>query len=193
MESGGVMTRLRFMNGWDGWAGVLAVVSILVFSACAAAPPEESTDMDMSEAEEPVGVTIPEMPVPPAVSINHVMVAQIDHASHALWDAARSEQTPQTDEDWRELEHHAIQLAASGTIIALGGTGQVDPGYVRLVGWSSYAQEMTNVAVSAVQASENQDLDTLVETCEGCHKEFKPELPSEGYLHPHYVGPAPGN
>jgi hypothetical protein len=25
----------------------------------------------------------------------------------------------------------------------------------------------------------------LVQSCEGCHKEFKPELPSEGVVHAH--------
>jgi len=156
-------------------------------------PPSEPP---MPAEPEPVGVTLPEMPVPPAVTINHVMVAQIDHASHALWDAAR-EVGPQTDRDWRELEHHAIQVASAGTWIALGGTGQADPGYVRLVGWSDYAQQMTDAAVAAMRAAEQHDLDgllaagdALVESCEGCHKEFKPDLPSEGYTHPHYIGPS---
>jgi hypothetical protein len=25
----------------------------------------------------------------------------------------------------------------------------------------------------------------IVDACEGCHKQFKPELPSEGVVHPH--------
>jgi hypothetical protein len=28
--------------------------------------------------------------------------------------------------------------------------------------------------------------DQLVVVCEDCHKEFKPEIPSEGKVHPHY-------
>ena len=175
-------------------AGVVLVVtlSFLAFG-CAAEQPAEPA---VGAATEPAGVTIPEMPVPPAVTINHLMVAQIDHASHSLWDAAREEQTPETDEDWRELQHHAIQLAAGGTLIALGGTGQADPGYVQLVGWSEYAQQMTDAAITALRATEDQNLpallaagDALLETCVACHTEFKPDLPSEGYLHPHYVGP----
>lgn len=182
------MSRLSFTRGYTG---MVVVMALGLMGGCAAEPPAATDDMS-----DPVGVTIPEMPVPPAVTINHVMVAQIDHASHALWDAARSDNTPETDEDWLELEHHAIQVASAGTIIALGGTGQADPGYVRLVGWSSYAQDMTNAAVSAMRASQNQDLDGLISagdelvlTCEACHEEFKPDLPSEGYLHPHYFRP----
>jgi len=185
------MSRLSFTRGCTG----LVVVLVLgLIGGCAAEPPAESDDM--SAVEEPAGVTIPEMPVPPAVTINHVMVAQIDHASHALWDAGLSDQRPETDEDWRELQHHAIQVASGGTFIALGGTGQADPGYVRLVGWSDYAQEMTDSAVAAMRAADNQDLDALlaagdalIQSCEGCHQEFKPDLPSEGYLHPHYLRP----
>lgn len=146
------------------------------------------------------GVTLPRLPVPPAVTINHVMVAQIDHASHELWDAARDVKTPRTEQDWRELQHHAIQVAAAGTWIAIGGNGQADPGFVKLVGWTEYAQKMTDAAVAAMRATDGKDLkallgagDALIEACEGCHKEFKPALPSEGYVHPHYIGPGPTN
>ena len=182
--------RLRSVHNGGLLIAALAIVAV----ACAPAPAEEPADM--AEAEEPAGVTIPELPVPIAVTINHVMVAQIDHASHALWDVEREGGAPETDEDWRELQHHAIQVAGGGTLIALGGTGQADPGYVQLVGWKEYAQQMTDAAVAARMATENQDLaalqaagDALVDSCESCHQEFKPDLPSEGYLHPHYIGP----
>jgi hypothetical protein len=132
--------------------------------------------------------------VPPQVSINEVMVAVVDHASHELWHVAIEEQAPETDEDWRELEHHAIQLASAGSWVSLGGIGEADQGWVKLVGWSDYAQGMTDAAVTALEATRARDLealieagDALVETCEACHKEFKPELPSEGYVHPHYL------
>lgn len=150
----------------------------------------------MAEAE-PQGITIPDVPVPLAVPLNHVMVAQVDHASHALWDAAREGGAPESDEDWRELQHHAIQVVSGGTLIVLGGTGQADAGYVQLVGWSDWAQDMTDAGAAALLAIENHDIiallaagDLLVESCEGCHREFKPDLPSEGYMHPHYIGPS---
>ena len=107
----------------------------------------------------------------------------------------RKRERPRQTRDWRELQHHAIQVATAGTSIALGGSGQADPGYVKLVGWSQYAQDMTDAAVFSFWATENHDLDALltagdalVESCEGCHREFKPDLPSEGYEHPHYLG-----
>lgn len=181
-----------------GAASLVAAIS--VYGCAPAGEMDESSQTTGAGEPEPAGVVIPEVPVPPAVTINHVMVAQIDHASHELWDAARQERVPETDQDWRELQHHAIQIATGGTSIALGGSGQADAGYVQLVGWSQYAQDMTDAAVSAFWATENQDLDALltagdalVESCEGCHREFKPDLPSEGYEHPHYLGPTPLN
>ena len=111
-----------------------------------------------------------------------------------MWHAVIEDQAPETDEDWRELKHHAIQLVSAGSWVSLGGNGQADPGWVELVGWSDQVQDLTDAGAAALQAVRNQDLeallkagDALVETCEACHKEFKPELPSEGYLHPHYL------
>ena len=79
----------------------------------------------------------------------------------------------------------------------VGGTGAADAGYVQLVGWSDWAQDMTDAGVAALVATENHDItallaagDALVESCEGCHKEFKPDLPSERYMHPHHIGPS---
>ena len=132
-------------------------------------------------------------PVPLAISINAVMVALVDHASHVLWDAGREGQAPKTDQDWEELEHHAMQLAAAGTLISLGGTGQADDGWVVKPDWKPNAQKLTDTAMRAVAAAHSKDLpgflkagDDLTDVCENCHKEFKPVLPSEGIIHPHY-------
>jgi hypothetical protein len=54
--------------------------------------------------------------VKPAVSINAEMVALVDHAGHVVWDAEREASAPKTPAQWTEIEHHAIQLAASGPI-----------------------------------------------------------------------------
>jgi cytochrome c556 len=51
---------------------------------------------------------------------------------------------------------------------------------------------MSDAALAAVKATEGENLEALVaangqlvQSCEGCHKEFKPELPSEGVVHAH--------
>ncbi len=53
---------------------------------------------------------------------------------------------------------------------------------------------MTDGALQANQAVQNQDHMALVsageailQSCEGCHQIFKPDVPTEGMLHiPHY-------
>ena len=131
--------------------------------------------------------------VPPAVSINELMVAWIDHAGHELWDVEREGRAPKNDADWREVARHATQMAASGTLIALGGTGTADPGWAQSPEWKRYSQELTDAGVAALNAAHRKNLellvkanDQLVGVCEGCHREFKPALPTEGKKHqPH--------
>ena len=141
----------------------------------------------------PQQVAVMKPPVPMPISINALMVAQVDHASHALWDAGKEGQAPKTDQDWEEIEHHAMQLAAAGTLISLGGTGQADAGWVVKPDWRPLAEKLSNTAMRAVDAAHTKNLsallkagDDLTDVCESCHKEFKPALPSEGIVHPHY-------
>lgn len=83
-----------------------------------------------------------------------------------------------------------MQIAAAGMLIQLGGTGQADAGWARLPPWRTNAHLMMDAALAARQAAKQRDLPALVrangrlvESCESCHKEFKPSLPTEGILH----------
>lgn len=126
----------------------------------------------------------------PAVSINALMVTWIDNAGHVLWDVEKQGFAPKDEADWMELEDHATQLAAAGSLIQLGGTGQADPGWIQQVGWKTSAQAMTTAALADLSAAKSRNLAAvvkangdLVASCEGCHKAFKPQLPSEGIVH----------
>lgn len=131
--------------------------------------------------------------VPVPVSINALMVAVVDHSAHEIWDAGNEAGTL-TGREWQEAEQHAIQLAGSGSLISLGGTGTADAGWVASPAWQDWSQQLTDGAVAALEAIRGQDqmalLDAggaIVETCEGCHQVFKPDAPTEGLLHiPHY-------
>jgi hypothetical protein len=132
----------------------------------------------------------PQASVPPAVSINALMVDWIDHSSHALWNVEQEGRAPQTDADWREVARHATQLTASGTLVSLGGTGVADPGWARSPDWQKYSQELTSVGAAAFDAAGSRNLEALVtangrlvDVCEKCHQEFKPDLPTEGRTH----------
>jgi hypothetical protein len=126
----------------------------------------------------------------PAVSINELMVRWVDNAAHVLWDVEKKEFAPKNEADWIELEDHATQLAAAGSLIEMGGTGQADAGWVQQNGWKTNAQALRTAALADLSAAKSRNLEgvikangDLVASCEGCHKEFKPELPSEGVVH----------
>ena len=130
--------------------------------------------------------------VPPMLSINAEMVGVVDHAAHALWDAEREGHAPASDADWAEIEDSAVQLASSGTLIALGGTGPADPGWAQLPDWKTFSRELRDAALAARTAAQAKNLEALVkangqviDVCESCHKAFKPQLPTEKILHRH--------
>jgi cytochrome c556 len=131
-------------------------------------------------------------PPPPAprLSINLLMVTMIDNAGHVLWDAEKEQFAPKSDADWLELEDHAIQLTAAGTLIQLGGTGPADMGWIRQVDWKRSADALSDAAQAALTAAKAKDLPALVKangdlvaSCESCHKAFKPDLPTERITH----------
>jgi cytochrome c556 len=133
--------------------------------------------------------------VKPGVSINAVMVALVDHAGHELWEAERDGKAPKTDAHWRRIEEHAVQLVAAGPAITVGGTGVSDGTWVKSPDWTKHAQALSDSALKAVNASKAKNLEALatvnrqlVDSCEGCHKQFKPELPTEGIVHTHAPG-----
>jgi Cytochrome C' len=132
------------------------------------------------------------LPVPPMLSINAEMVGVVDHAAHALWDAEREGHAPASDAHWAEIEDSAVQLASSGTLIALGGTGPADPGWAQLSDWKTFSRELRDAALAARTAAQAKNLEALVkangqvvDVCESCHKAFKPQLPTEKILHRH--------
>ena len=171
-----LVTRFK----WTRRLGMLLGVSVFLFYGCNSGAPQQAP------AATP-GVKA-------AVSINAVMVALVDHAGHVVWNAEQEGRAPKTDEAWEDLEHHAMQIASAGTLIALGGTGKADLGWAQLPDWKAHAQALTDAGLAALKAVHGKNLEALVkangqlvEVCERCHKEFKPELPTEGIVHPHHA------
>ncbi len=131
------------------------------------------------------------IPFTPDISINAVMVAQIDHAAHFIWNAAN----PDMDEsliDWQEVSHHAIQLIASRSAMSMGGTGINDAMWIAQPSWRDYVNLMNEGSLLALRSARSEDVqgltragDILVESCESCHRQYKPSIPTEGFLHPH--------
>lgn len=129
------------------------------------------------------------------VSINASMVSIVDHAGHQLWDAEREGSAPKTKQDWENLSEHATQLAAAGALIRVAGSGPRDVMWVEDPNWQKWARAMSDAGVAGLEAIAGENLQALVaangqlvESCEGCHKAFKPDLPSEGITHQHAHG-----
>jgi len=126
------------------------------------------------------------------VSINAEMVRVVDHAAHQLWNVEKEGMAPKTDADWENIIEHATQIAAAGALIRLEGTGPNDRTFVQQPDWQKFGAAVSNAGLAALKAAEAKNQGALVaangqlvEACEGCHKRFKPALPSEGIMHSH--------
>lgn len=127
-------------------------------------------------------------PVPLQTSINAMMVYLVDPAAHEIWDYGYKQ--GMNDAHWLRVEQHAINLLASTTLLSIKGTGPMDGQWVADPLWRSWVVDMQNSANLAVLAAQKKDQqalakagDVILDTCEACHKRFKPTLPTEGIKH----------
>jgi len=162
----------------------IGVFCVLVLAACTSGVQKKTSAESQPASEAPT--------VPLGISINAVMVGLVDHAAHSVWDAAAPGKEPKDDKGWAEVQHHAIQLAAAGSVIAMPGTGKSDAAWVETPEWRRYSKDLEDTGVQAWKAAQNKDMkaiadsgDKLVAICEGCHKLYKGDLPTEGIVHPH--------
>ena len=146
-----------------------AMGSALLLAACGG-PAQQPAQQSSSASPAPAAVK-------PEVSINAVMVGLVDHAGHELWNVEKEGAAPKTEADWATVQEHAVQLV--GEDVELQPAARV-------------TQAMSDAAMSAMNAAKGKNFEELVaangrivETCETCHKQFKPELPTEGIVHTH--------
>jgi hypothetical protein len=160
-------------------------------AACLAAGCRAPAETRQPSAQ-PVSAVSSAPPVLSPVSINAEMVRVVDHAGHQLWNAEKEGMAPKTDADWENVIEHATQIAAAGALIRLEGTGPNDRTFVQQPDWQKFAAAVSTAGLAALRAGETKSQEALVaangqlvEACEGCHKRFKPALPSEGITHLH--------
>ena len=110
--------------------GVLALGSLFV-SACNTPARQESAPSPAADQGAATNAK-------PEVSINAVMVALVDHAGHQLWNVEVEGHAPKTDADWENVEEHAVQIAAAGPAITVGGTGPSDAIWVKSPTWQGH-------------------------------------------------------
>jgi len=168
-----------------------AVASLATIASLAACAPEK-TEPPAAAAPAPAATAEAVAPITLPVSINATMVALVDHASEPLWLDAY--EPPTSEARWREAEYNAYQMAISGKLIQLAGTGPKDAEWVADPEWKIMADEMSAAGMDALKATQAKDVaalntagDRLVASCEACHIRFKPGLTSMGiYKSPDY-------
>lgn len=127
-------------------------------------------------------------------SLNAIMVGAVDHASDPLFAVGNavmgSGKPPSTDDDWLEVQYHAYQMVALGTAIQVPGTGPRDVEWTSKPSWKQWSEQLSAIGMDMLAMVEKKDAagfvnagDRLVAACEGCHKEFKPEIPTMNILH----------
>lgn len=155
----------------------LVALAGLSLASCSPSNPTEPA----AKSEAAASGTAPTLPV----SINATMVALVDHASEPLWVAAYK--SPKNAAAWKETEYTAYQVAVTGKLIQLAGTGPNDAKWVADAEWKTDADAMSLAGVDALRAAQAKDVKALdeagsklVEACESCHKKFKPSLTTGG-------------
>jgi len=130
--------------------------------------------------------------LPLNMSINQVMVAVVDDAAHEIWEGGNRTK-PLTTGQWQTIEEHTFQLQAAATLISMGGTGKMDAAWTATPEFQAKVKELREMAIISRKAVDAKDQvalrkagDDLVTLCEGCHKMFKPNAPTEGIYHKPY-------
>lgn len=168
------------------YAGLIGALGACLAAGCSA--PAEKPQQSAQGGTTPGRESTIQSPV----SINAEMVRVVDHAAHQLWNAEREGMAPKTDADWENIVEHATQIAAAGALIRLEGTGPNDRTFVQHPDWQKFGAAVSKAGLAALGAAEVKNQTALVaangqlvDACEGCHKQFKPALPSEGINHAH--------
>jgi hypothetical protein len=125
--------------------------------------------------------------IQPVISINALMVKFVDQAADVIWSAAVD--PPKRTCEWDQVEFRATQLATTGTLLRVGGTGPLDMQWRNSPNWAPYADNMTRIALQAARAATNRNIvalkkagNALVLNCEACHRQFKPAIPTQNIL-----------
>lgn len=163
---------------------LMLVGGALMVSACSTAPSPQPAQPVQQQAGA----------YKPVVTLNEIMVNIVDPHSHELWDVVGSPaKAPKTDEDWRNIRHAAIGLAAAGNLTMMSGNGPKDQAWREQPDWSTLSQGIANAGLAASLAVQNRDVaaldkagDQLLQACLSCHQAYKlliPEIKADPEIH----------
>jgi cytochrome c556 len=158
------------------------LLSATLFVSACSTPPAEQSAQQAADAYKPV------------VSLNQIMVNIVDPHSHEIWDAtANPAKAPKTDEEWRNVRHAAVTLAAGGSLTSMSGNGPKDQVWRSQKDWGKLSQAVSDAGLAATEAVQNRSVaalskagDQLLQACLNCHKEYKltiPEISADPEIH----------
>jgi hypothetical protein len=106
-------------------------------------------------------------------TMSELMVHIIHPTSDAIFYV--SSRTPETEEQWKDLQAKALTLAESANLLMM-------PGRTRPGQWNKDSRQMLDAAWAAFKAAKAKDLtgveavsDPLYESCVSCHKAYRPD------------------
>jgi hypothetical protein len=106
-------------------------------------------------------------------TMSELMVHMIYPTSDAVFYV--SSRTPETEEQWKELQARTLTLAESANLLMMPGRSR--PGQ-----WNRDSRQMLDAASAAFKAAKEKNLagvesasDQLYESCVSCHKAYRPD------------------
>jgi hypothetical protein len=114
----------------------------------------------------------------PVATIEQIMEASVEPASHAVFDAAAwvngvQVGGPKTDDDWKMVQANALMLVETGNLLLMGSRMK------DRTGWVTRTQAMMDAANEAAKAADAKNTEAIFDAgtkiylaCTGCHLQY---------------------
>jgi hypothetical protein len=121
-----------------------------------------------------------EAPYKPVMSVKELMGATVEPNAYGVFDSAVwvngiPTGVPTNDEEWEEVEHHALTLAESANLLMMPGRAK-DQGP-----WMAQALALQAAAMAAAKAAQTKSIDEMFKVggpldvaCDSCHNLYPP-------------------
>ena len=119
-------------------------------------------------------------PYKPVMSVKELMAATVEPNAYGVFDSAVwingvPTGVPTNDEEWEEVEHHALTLAESANLLMMPGRAK-DTGP-----WMDHALALQTAAMAAAKAAQTKSIDEMFKVggpldvvCDNCHNLYPP-------------------
>lgn len=169
-------------TGWVLALALLLVTAPAALSAQSGADAADAADSSPPGAEAPVAAPELEQEAPaeprPVATMSELMVRILYPYSDAVFYITT--RTPESEEEWLELESQTLMLAESANLLMMAGRSW--GGEERAEEWRRDALLLLEAGEAAYEAAKARDVDALAglnnqlyESCVRCHVDFRPD------------------